>query len=242
MQAETPYQLLLKGLVALGLSVDESRARLFIKYLNELKLWNDRFNLTAIVDDREVVVKHFLDSVAALNKFNIPTGCTVVDIGAGAGFPGIPIKIIRPDIELFLVESSKKKAGFLEHIARELDLKGTRVFPERAEDFGQKKENRENSCIAVSRAVADLTVLAEYSLPLVKIGGRFLAYKAKDVQEEATRAERAIKLLGGYIEEIAEVVVPFLNAERYLVSVVKASPSPRIYPRKAGMPSRKPLV
>jgi len=242
MQTETPYQLLLKGLVALDLSVDESRARLFIKYLSELKIWNERFNLTAIVDDRDIVVKHFLDSVVILSKFNIPTGCTVVDIGAGAGFPGIPIKIIRPDIELSLVESSKKKAGFLEHTVRELGLRGARVFSERAEDFGRRKENRENFCLSVSRAVADLAVLAEYSLPLVKVGGRFIAYKAKSVQEEAVKAERAINLLGGYVEEIAKVVIPFLNAERYLVSVVKASPSPRNYPRKAGIPSKKPLV
>lgn len=242
MQAEMPYRLLLKGLVALDLSVDESRARLFIKYLRELKVWNERFNLTAIVDDRDIVVKHFLDSVAILSKFNIPTGCKVVDIGAGAGFPGIPIKIIRPDIELYLVESSKKKAGFLEHIVRELDLTGARVFAERAEDFGRRKENRENFCLSVSRAVADLAVLAEYSLPLVKVGGRFIAYKAKGVQKESVKAERAINLLGGYIEEIAKVVIPFFNAERYLVSVVKASPSPRDYPRKAGIPSKKPLV
>ncbi|MCL6473204.1 MAG: 16S rRNA (guanine(527)-N(7))-methyltransferase RsmG [Firmicutes bacterium] len=242
MQIETPSQILVKGASSMDLSLNEKQLRQFQLYLRELKAWNQHFNLTAINEDRDIVIKHFLDSIAILSKFNIPEECTTVDIGAGAGFPGIPVKILRPDIQLTLIESSQKKARFLAHVIELLDLKDAWVYNGRAEDFGRKKENRERFSLAVSRAVANLTVAVEYALPLLKVGGRFVIYKATHVLEEVSGAEKAIKLLGGRVEEIAKVVIPFLQAERYLVSIVKAAPSPRGYPRKAGLPTKRPLT
>ena len=238
----TPSELLAKGAAELHIPHNESQLRLFMAYAHELVRWNERFNLTSVTDECDIVVKHFLDSLAIFSVVDIPLGCSTVDIGAGAGFPGVPIKIVRPDILLTLVESSQKKAGFLTHLVGQLELPNVVVVAERAEDFGRIKENRGHFCCAVSRAVADLAVLAEYALPLVKEGGRFVSYKAKGAPEEVERASGAINLLGGCVEEIAKVVVPFLNAERYLISIKKVAQSPQAYPRKAGTPAKKPLV
>ncbi|MHB8842450.1 MAG: 16S rRNA (guanine(527)-N(7))-methyltransferase RsmG [Candidatus Aquicultor sp.] len=238
----TPPEILAKGAAELHIPLSESQVRLFMAYAHELVSWNERFNLTTITDERDIVVKHFLDSLAIFGAVDVPRGCNVVDIGAGAGFPGVPIKIARPDIPLALVESSQKKAGFLTHLVERLELAHVVVVAERAEDFGRIKENRGYFCCAVSRAVADLAVLAEYALPLVKEGGRFVSYKAKGAHQEVERASSAINLLGGRVEEIAEVVVPFLKAERYLISITKVAQSPQAYPRKAGTPAKKPLA
>lgn len=235
-------QLLTKGANQLHIELDEAQLHLFMVYLREIKAWNEKFNLTAITDDTEIIVKHFLDSISLFSEFDVPEGCRVVDVGAGAGLPGVPIKIVRPDIELTLLESSKKKVVFLEHVIGTLDLKGAIAVAQRAEDFGRREENREKYCLAVSRAVADLVVLVEYALPLVEMNGRFICYKSKRIKEEVAEAEKAINLLGGRIEEIARVVVPFLSAERYLVSIKKVATSPHIYPRKTGIPAKKPLI
>ncbi|MBE0448964.1 MAG: 16S rRNA (guanine(527)-N(7))-methyltransferase RsmG [Actinobacteria bacterium] len=239
---EKPSQLLIDGCAVLNVGVDDAMVGLFFDFLKELRAWNERFNLTAITDERDIVIKHFLDSLALLSRFNIPRSCTVIDIGAGAGFPGIPLKIVRPDIRLTLLESSKKKVGFLRHIITMLGLANAGAISERAEDFGQRKENREYFCLAVSRAVADFVVLLEYALPMVKVGGRFICYKSRGVYEEVSRAGNALNLLGGRIEEVTKVVVPFLNADRYFVSVAKVASSPRDYPRRAGIPAKKPLL
>ncbi len=242
MPIETPSQLLVKGIAAMDLGIDRAKTCLFMHYLRDLKVWNEQFNLTSITGERDIVIKHFLDSISILSKFSIPKKCLAVDIGTGAGFPGIPIKIMRPDIRMTLIESSTKKTRFLRHIIEILELKDIHVFAGRAEYFGREKENRELFSLAISRAVADIAILVEYALPLLKVGGRFVCYKATGVLDEVSRAEKAINLLGGRVEEIAKVVIPFLKAERYLVSVIKAVPSPRNYPRRAGMPTKKPLV
>lgn len=234
--------LLIKGADQLHIQLDKTQSHLFMLYLREIKAWNEKFNLTAITGDAEIIIKHFLDSISIYDKFDIPKGCRVIDVGAGAGLPGIPIKIVRPDIELTLLESSRKKAAFLEHAITALDLKGAVAVAQRAEDFGRRAESREKYCLAVSRAVADLVVLVEYALPLIEVNGRFVCYKSKRGKEEAIEAEKAINLLGGRIEEIARVVVPFLNAERYLVSIRKVATSPHKYPRKTGIPAKKPLL
>lgn len=238
---EMPSKLLADGAAELGIVLDDTQLGRFSSYLSELQSWNQRFNLTSITDEREIVVKHFLDSIAPLSVFDLPVGCSVVDIGAGAGFPGLPLKIVRPDIELVLVESSHKKAQFLEHVSSLLGLEGVRVAAERAEDFGRDPKNRENFCLVVSRAVADIVILIEYALPLLRVGGHLISYKAKSAIDEAREAENALKILGGRIEEVAKVVVPFLNAERYLVSITKVATSPQQYPRKAGIPTKRPL-
>ncbi|MEW5705589.1 MAG: 16S rRNA (guanine(527)-N(7))-methyltransferase RsmG [Actinomycetota bacterium] len=241
-QSKTPFQLLSEGAALLGIKLDKVQLDMFNAYLSELKRWNKRFNLTAITDDREIVIKHFLDSISILSKFEIHKECSTVDVGSGAGLPGIPLKIVRQDIEITLLESSLKKAEFLKHVVSLLGFTKTSVAAERAEDFGRKEENRERFCLAVSRAVADLAVLVEYALPLVRIGGRLISYKSKEAHKEVARSRNAINLLGGSIEEVTQVVVPFLNAERYLISVLKVSHSPQVYPRRAGIPAKRPLL
>ncbi len=226
----------------MGLDIDRAKASLFMHYLKDLKAWNKQFNLTSVTDERDIVVKHFLDSISILSKFNIPKNCLAVDIGTGAGFPGIPIKIMRPDIQMTLIESSLKKTRFLKHLIKAFALEGVNVYTGRAEDFGREKENREIFSLAVSRAVASIAILVEYALPLLKVDGRFVCYKSTGVLGEVSGAQKAINLLGGRVEEIAKVVVPFLKAERYLVSVIKVAPSPHSYPRRAGVPAKKPLV
>ncbi|HEY3375532.1 MAG TPA: 16S rRNA (guanine(527)-N(7))-methyltransferase RsmG [Candidatus Aquicultor sp.] len=238
----TPAELLAKGASELNIKLTDAQVTDFMRYLVELQEWNDRFNLTTITDPHDIVTKHFLDSISLLSVCNIPYSAAVVDIGAGAGFPGIPLKITRPDIELTLLESSIKKAGFLEHITDILELSEVTVVAQRAEDFGRIQKYREYFNMALSRAVAEVAVLAEYALPLVIIGGRFVCYKAKGVEEEVKKAEFAVHILGGCVEEIAQVMVPFLQAERYLVSIAKEKSTPPTYPRKAGIPTKRPLL
>lgn len=238
---KSPRELLTEGSAALGLVLDAATTEALIAYLGEVAAWNARFNLTSITDTHEMVVKHLLDSAALLSKFELQFGSTLVDIGTGAGLPGLPLKLIRPDLELTLLESSAKKSSFLAHIIEHFRLEKTVVATERAEEFGQRYENRDNFSVAVSRAVADLAVLVEYALPLLRVGGSFYCYKAKGAQDEVEGAKKALDLLGGRIDEVAEVVVPFLNAKRYLVAVTKVAPSGEAYPRRAGIPAKRPI-
>ena len=238
---KSPLELLTEGSAALGLDLDDATTETLMAYLGEIAAWNERFNLTAITDTGEMVVKHLLDSLALLSRFELPLGATVVDIGTGAGLPGIPLKLVRPDLELTLLESSAKKSSFLAHIIERFGLEKTVVANERAEKFGRRPENRENFYVAVSRAVAELAVLVEYALPLLRVGGSFYCYKAKGARDEAAGAQRALDLLGGRIDEVAEVVVPFLNAKRYLVAVTKIASSGEAYPRRAGAPAKRPI-
>jgi len=201
-------------------------------YLKELLEWNEKFNLTSITDPEEIRKKHFEDSLLLLQTIQL-TNESVVDVGAGAGFPGIPLKIACPEIKLTLLEATKKKVEFLKHIIQVLELVNTEAIWARAEDFA--REHREEFDLAVSRAVAKLNVLCEYCLPFVKIGGLFVAYKEEKVEEEAKQAEKAIEILGGKLKEIK--ILPF----RSLVIIEKVSKSPDKYPRRAGMAKKRPL-
>ncbi|HCG98328.1 MAG TPA: 16S rRNA (guanine(527)-N(7))-methyltransferase RsmG [Actinobacteria bacterium] len=238
---KSPRGLLMEGSAALGLVLDAGKTEALLAYLGEIAAWNERFNLTSITDAREMVVKHLLDSIALLSRFELAPGSSLVDIGAGAGLPGIPLKLVRPDLKLTLLESSAKKSSFLTHIIEHFGLENAIVANERAEDFGKNLNNRNIFSYAVSRAVADLAVLVEYALPLLRVGGRFFCYKAKGVRDEVEGAKQALNLLGGCIDEVAEVVVPFLNAERYLVAMTKVAPSGETYPRRAGVPAKRPI-
>lgn len=208
----------------------------FNLYLEELIEWNKKFNLTSIADPREIQVKHFDDSLALLQVFPL-TDQSVVDVGAGAGFPGIPLKIICPGIKLTLVESRQKKTEFLSHIVKTLGLNDVEVVWSRAEEYA--KEKRECFDLAVARAVAKINVLAELCLPLVKIGGIFIAYKEDAVEEEAEKSALAIKTLGGRLNEIKKVAVG--KRIRSLVLIEKISPTPLQFPRRPGMANKKPL-
>jgi len=210
-------------------------------YERELLDWNQKFNLTAIRDVESIRTKHFLDSYSCVLAWKEHPPLRLVDIGTGAGFPGIPLKIIYPNMHLTLVESVGKKAMFCQHVVRALELKDVEIIQSRAEDFGQKPEHRESYDWAVARAVANLNVLSEYLLPLVKAGGNMLAQKGENAHAEAQSAEKAMEVLGGKLKPLIPVHLPGIADERYLVVVEKVAATPKNYPRKAGIPTKSPL-
>lgn len=214
----------------------------FERYYHELIEWNARINLTAITDYNQVIVKHFLDSISIaplLQSFG-PTG-RLVDIGTGAGLPGIPLKIVLPDWHVTLLEATGKKVDFLNHVIAQLDLRNITAVHARAEDLGQDPTYREQFDVAVARAVARMATLVEYALPLVHIGGWFIAQKGVDVDEELESAVRALDELGGRVHQIVPVQLPGLD-KRHLIVVEKIARTSVKYPRRAGLPERKPLT
>lgn len=213
-------------------------AKLFDLYLRELVGWNQKFNLTAITDPGEIRLKHFADSLALLQIKRLTTE-TVIDIGAGAGFPGLPLKLACPGLKLTLVEATGKKCEFLKHLVALFSLKDVSVIHARAEDLA--KEKRESFDLAVSRAVADLRVLSEYCLPFVKVGGSFIAYKENEIETEVAAAKSAFQTLGGELTAINKVKLPGSDLIRSLVTIAKVSPTPLKYPRRAGLAQKRPL-
>ncbi len=212
-----------------------------ITYERELLEWNQKFNLTAIRDVESIRTKHFLDSFSCVLAWKANAPHRLVDVGTGAGFPGIPLKILYPAMQLTLVESVGKKAMFCQHIVRVLGLEGVNVVHSRAEDLGHKTEHRESYDWAVARAVANLNVLSEYLLPLVKVGGIVLAQKGESGPAEAQSAEKAMKILGGKLKQLIPVNLPGVADDRYLVLVDKVAATPPKYPRSAGMAAKMPL-
>jgi len=210
-------------------------------YERELLAWNARFNLTAVRDSNGVQVKHFLDSLTCILALRDSPVNRVIDVGTGAGFPGLPLKIACPSIQLTLVESVGKKAEFCRHVARTLALDGVEVVQERAEALGQTKAYREQYDWALARAVAAMPVLAEFLLPLVRVGGRALAMKGESGPAEAQSAEQAMRVLGGHLRQIVPVHLPGVVEERYLVVVDKVAATPANYPRRVGVPAKRPL-
>lgn len=229
--AQTLFNIHLTGRQVIALSTFE----------RELIEWSQKFNLTAIRDVEGIRTKHFLDSFscALAWKANPPTN--LIDIGAGAGFPGIPLKIIYPNTQVTLVESVGKKAMFCQHIVSLLGLEGVEVIKARAEDLGQMREHREGYDWGIARAVANMRVLSEYLLPLVQVGGMMLAQKGESGPAEVHSAENAIKLLGGEVRQLLPVTLPGVVEERHLVVVDKVAATPSGYPRKPGVPAKKPL-
>jgi len=210
-------------------------------YERELLEWNQKFNLTAIRDPESIRSKHFLDSFSCALAWKDSPPDSLVDVGTGAGFPGIPIKILYPDMKLTLVESVGKKARFCEHILQVLRLKGVQVLQARAEDAGQMPGHREQYDWAVGRAVAKMSAVAEYLLPLTKVGGAMLAQKGESGPAEAESAEKAFELLGGKLKQVIPVKLPGVEGDHYLVVVEKTAATPAKYPRKAGIPAKQPL-
>jgi 16S rRNA (guanine527-N7)-methyltransferase len=225
----------------LGLHLTRSQLSALSLYERELIDWNSHFNLTAIHDPREIRIKHFLDSLTCLMALRDNPVDRLIDVGTGAGFPGIPIKIIYPKMQLTLVESVGKKADFCRHVATILNLKKVDVIQERVEVLGQNPSYREQFDWAVARAVAILPVLVEYLLPLVRVGGSMLAMKGESGPVEAHSAERAMSLLGGHLRQLTPVTLPGVAEERYLVVVGKVAATPDRYPRKVGLPTKRPL-
>jgi len=210
-------------------------------YERELIEWNQKFNLTAIRDEKGIRTKHFLDSFSCVLAWKANPPTNLIDIGTGAGFPGIPLKIIYPNTKVILIESVGKKAMFCQHIVSLLGLEEIEVINARAEDLGQMREHREAYEWGLARAVANLRVLSEYLLPLIRVGGKMLAQKGESGPTEVHSAEKAIKLLGGEVRQLVSVTLPGVVDERHLVLVDKVAATPPGYPRKPGVPAKKPL-
>lgn len=225
----------------LDIRLSEAQIRAFDLYARELIEWSQRFNLTAITDPDQIRAKHFLDSLSCWLALRQAPPESLIDVGTGAGFPGLPLKILQPEIQLTLVESTAKKASFLEHMVQVLGLRQVTVLAERAEEVGRMPEYREAYDWAIARAVAPLPVLVEYLLPVVKVGGRMLAQKGKAAREELTAAKRSIEKLGGGAAQLLEAKIPGLDEERWLVTIPKLAPTPAAYPRREGMPAKRPL-
>lgn len=224
-----------------GIKLTPRQVSSFEIYEQELLQWNEKFNLTAIRDPEGVRTKHFLDSLTCLVEMSNNPPQRLIDIGTGAGFPGIPLKIVLPAMQLTLVESIGKKAQFCSHVVELLNLDHVEVLTKRAEEVGHMPAHRESYDWAVARAVAALPVLVEYLLPLVKVGGFILAQKGESGPQEAQSAERACQLLGGKLKKITPVTLPGVAEQRYLIVIQKCAATPPKYPRRVGVPSRSPL-
>jgi 16S rRNA (guanine527-N7)-methyltransferase len=251
-------QKLIEGARKVGLNLTPDQVAMFRLYRQELVAWQSRANLTAITDDEGVQTKHFLDSLSCLvavsavrsSVANLPVpleacplkpDARVIDVGSGAGFPGLPLKIICPTIKLTLLEATGKKVEFLKHIVELLDLRGVTVLKSRAEELGSDPDHRERYDWALARAVAEMPTLMEYLLPFVRIGGRALAQKGEDAPAEVARAEAAIVHLGGQLNRLIPVELTGIAETRYLVIVDKVAATPEKYPRRPGMPSKHPI-
>jgi 16S rRNA (guanine527-N7)-methyltransferase len=210
-------------------------------YLDLILEWNSHFNLTAIRKPEDIVTKHFIDSLSCLQAFTGRFPKSLADVGTGAGFPGIPLKIVLADCRVTLIESVQKKADFCRLVTRNLELKDMVVVSSRVEELGQEKGYRETYDWAVARAVAGMPVLAEYLLPLVKPGGWMLAQKSKSAIEEVHQAGEVYRVLGGSLEEVIPVSIPGVDEDRLLVVVKKIGQTPKEYPRRTGLPARSPL-
>lgn len=239
--------LLEEGLRDFGVEPTPASCEAVIRHLEMVVDWNEHMNLTAITAEREMVIKHVLDSAAALKAASLSAGMRVLDVGTGAGFPGVTWKCLLPEIDLTLLESLQKRCKFLEAVGEEVIApldgrpEGFHVLWSRAEDAGKSPEHRERYDLVTARAVAELRVLAEYCLPFVKVGGTFLVLKGPGVREEVKAAQRAIDLLGGQVEVVEEVELPEEAGIRSLMRIRKVKATPKGYPRKAGMPAKSPL-
>lgn len=227
------------GAAEYGAELDDSMVRLFFEYKRLLLEWNEKMNLTAITDDKDIILKHFVDSLSILPY--IKEAKKIVDVGTGAGFPGIPLKIALPGLDAVLMDSLEKRIKFLETVIDELGLKGTEAVHIRAEDAGRFDSFREAFDAAVARAVAAMPVLLEYCLPLVKTGGIFIAMKGSS-EDEVAASKKALDILGGEIQEVRNFVLPGSDIKRSVIIVRKVRQTPTKYPRKAGKPSKEPLV
>ena len=222
----------------IGIEISQEKAKQFYKYMKLLLEWNEKMNLTAITDPEEVILKHFVDSLTIIPYLS--NANTILDVGTGAGFPGLPLKILEDNKEFTLLDSLNKRITFLQTVISELELKKIQAVHGRAEEYIIKK--RESYGIATSRAVAKLNVLIEYMLPFVKIGGRCICMKSFEIDEELKEAKKAIEILGGEIEKVDEITLPTTDIKRKIVIIKKIKNTPNKYPRKAGTPVKEPII
>ena len=224
-----------------GIELSPAQCEAFQVYLRELTEWNARFNLTTITEPDQVIVKHFLDSLSIVPVLRQSPTATLIDIGSGAGFPGLPLKVALPGLKVTLLDSTGKKVEFLKHLITELNLDGATALHARAEELAHDPAYREKYDVAVARAVAELTTLLEYALPFVRVGGVFVAQKGVDIAEELEHAAPALRQLGGRLRGAVPVQLPGLEP-RHLIVVEKTAQTPARYPRAAGAPRKKPLT
>lgn len=222
-----------KGILELGFDIDEDKIKRFAVFSDILMEWNKKMNLTAVTDPKEISVKHFLDSIAPLKVLKFKENSKVIDVGTGAGFPGVPIKIVREDLDFTFMDSLNKRITFLKEAAKELQFEKAEFIHARAEEAGQNKMFRGKYDYAVSRAVASLKVLCEYCVPFLKMGGIFAAFKQYDVDEEINDAKSMIGTLGGKIADIKEVKIPQSDIVRKIILVEKIKETPTQFPRRA---------
>lgn len=235
-------KILIDGFKELRLNVSEEvidKLMLFMKIMLE---WNEKINLTAITEENEVFVKHFLDSATCLSTGYIKEGMRVIDVGTGAGFPGIPVKLLEPGIEMTLLDSLNKRISYLNEVVTTLGLKKVMTVHARAEEGGSNEEHREAYDIALSRAVAAMNVLCEYCMPFIKVGGFFICQKGPDIDEELKEAGTAIKILGGAVREVREYRLPFSDIKHNIIIIEKVADTPTKYPRKPGKPAASPII
>ncbi len=233
--------LLINSFKELNIELTDTQVQQFEVYSNMLIETNKVMNLTSITDEDEVVLKHFADSVSLLKEFNIPEDASIIDVGCGAGFPSMPLKIVMPNNKFTLVDSLNKRINFLEQVTDAINIDKIELLHSRAEDLGQNKNYRENFDFGVARAVASLNVLCEYLLPFVKVGGKLIALKGKNYQEEIEESKNAINVLGGEISDVKAVKIPNTDIIHYIVFIDKIAHTPKNYPRKAGKVTKKPI-
>lgn len=228
-----------KGLSDLNIDLTEKQIEQFLKYYEILVETNKVMNLTAITEFDEVIEKHFLDSLSLVRVFDLNRNVKILDLGTGAGFPGIPLKITFPEIDIVLADSLNKRVKFLNEVVETLQLKQIETVHGRAEELAKNKKYREQFDLCTSRAVANLSSLSEYCIPFVKEGGRFISYKSGEIEEEVDQAKRAIHVLGGKLDQVYKFDLH--EQKRSFVIIEKVKKTPAVYPRKAGTPTKEPL-
>lgn len=224
-----------------GITLSPTQVEQYNQYYETLVEWNEKMNLTAITDQEAVYLKHFFDSISAAFYFDFTQPLDICDVGAGAGFPSIPIKIAFPNIKVTIVDSLNKRIHFLEHLAKKLKLEDVHFIHDRAETFGKNPLHREQYDVVMARAVARMSVLSELCLPLVKVGGTFIAMKAQSADEELNAGKKAITVMGGKVDKIHSFLLPIEESERKILIVQKVKPTPKQYPRKPGTPNKTPV-
>ena len=239
MEKEDFKRIMIENLKEINIYLSDFQLEQFYNYMNILIEWNKFMNLTGITDPKEIIIKHFIDSLTVLDK--IDKNNTIIDVGTGAGFPGIPIKIASPDTEVVLLDSLNKRVNFLNEVIKKLQLKGIKTVHGRAEDYGRDKNYREKYDVAIARAVAPLNILLEYLMPFVRVKGKCLCMKGANSEEEISLSKRAIEKLGGKLIYTEEFLIPNTDMKRKIVEIEKIKNTEEKYPRKAGIPSKEPL-